>query len=592
MYFPAEEINAIVNNEKDLSKNGYKYKHITNVNDLVKYGYSYIDPCWIVNQKYIQTPNEDLKLIDKVDTYMRYLCNPKISSRDPNKDHKYRTHLINMSLFRTNAKLSFEVFLFYYHFIQNNSLFRFERYYDKIFDQFNDFNIKPYKKLKEKPPFLLINIFPGAGKSTTLECLAAHMLYTNADRRILYLTHTMRLAQERSQGIKSIFGDKKDILGFNAIYASTNYTLSQNTNSKANWKLAQGSERSGFAARTTGSYLSGEDGGNEGNKNEYGVDGMIICDDLIDTAEAFKSEVKREAVSDKFHASIIERLRGRYSTIIAVEQRMHQDDLTNSIITKLSTQHKINHVVIPAINEDGTLNHTKKTKEQLMALANSDSPLDKFVFYSQYQQAPIAWAGNLFNVSKISSIKTSDFAHEKHNLKHVFLVCDFAYKEKGADYTVACLFGVEYDRREPHRRFELILIDLLRERGCPMDITKKLNNLFINWKDRLWTGSRNLDKISFYIEDTSPDAFRSYIDSKYFNMRVMQRKTQSKVQRAQKILNVFHGGNLLISNECRHVNTLKDEMSKFSSEKGSKGHKHDDIVDCIIDGLNIRLSMR
>lgn len=151
---------------------------------------------------------------------------------------------------------------------------------------------------------------------------------------------------------------------------------------------------------------------------------LIVIDDPLNAAEA-QSEAARKRVIDWFGGSLVSRLNDkRTGTIVAVMQRLHEDDLAGHVLRQGGWE----HLDLPAIAvEEQTLqlgpekSHLRRVgdvlhpeREDLAALEALKRELGGMMFSAQYQQRPVPLEGNLvrrawFRYFKLSSLPPTTY---------------------------------------------------------------------------------------------------------------------------------------------------------------------------------------
>jgi predicted phage terminase large subunit-like protein len=132
---------------------------------------------------------------------------------------------------------------------------------------------------------------------------------------------------------------------------------------------------------------------------------LIVIDDPLNAAEA-QSETARKRVIDWFGGSLVSRLNDkRTGAIVAVMQRLHEDDLAGHVLRQGGWE----HLDLPAIAvEEQSLqlgpgrSHLRSVgdalhpeREGLAALEALKRELGGMMFSAQYQQRPVPLEGNL-----------------------------------------------------------------------------------------------------------------------------------------------------------------------------------------------------
>ncbi len=163
-------------------------------------------------------------------------------------------------------------------------------------------------------------------------------------------------------------------------------------------------------AKETGLELVTSQGGSRyatsvgGTLTGRGAD-LIIVDDPLNANEAY-SEAARKRVIDWYGGALVSRLNDKQTgSIIAVMQRLHEDDLAGHLLR----QGGWNHLNMPAIAfEDETIQlgrgatHLRRSgdilhpeRESRAALEAIKAEVGSLLFSAQYQQQPVPVEGNL-----------------------------------------------------------------------------------------------------------------------------------------------------------------------------------------------------
>ena len=191
---------------------------------------------------------------------------------------------------------------------------------------------------------------------------------------------------------------------------------------------------------------------------------MLIVDDLMKAADA-TSAVERLRVKEFYEQTLFSRLNDkRTGSIIAIQQRLHEDDLAGYLIGKGGFTH-LNLRAEAEDDEEFDLGggRTKRrlkgealfeAREPLPVLAKIKMDIGTWAFEAQYQQNPTAPNGNLIRWSKIA---TYDEAPEREQLLHVVQSWDVAVTATPtSDYSVCTTWG--------YFEKSWLLLDLLRYR--------------------------------------------------------------------------------------------------------------------------------
>jgi predicted phage terminase large subunit-like protein len=225
-----------------------------------------------------------------------------------------------------------------------------------------------------------------------------------------------------------------------------------------------------WAKETGGEFVTTLGGGRYatsvgGTLTGRGAD-LIIIDDPLNANEA-QSEVARKRVIDWFGGSLVSRLNDKRSgAIVAVMQRLHEDDLAGHVLR----QGGWTHIDLPAIAvEDqvftladgrtqsrgaGDLLHPER--EDADALEAVKREIGSMMFSAQYQQRPVPLEGNLIRRGWFRYFSAGGLPAPTHVTK-IVQSWDVAMQTGDTnDYSVCTTWRAE--------RHDVYLIDVFRGR--------------------------------------------------------------------------------------------------------------------------------
>lgn len=181
--------------------------------------------------------------------------------------------------------------------------------------------------------------------------------------------------------------------------------------------------------------------GSEGTITGYGAGGMdnsefrgaIIIDDPHKAGEA-DSDVSRQGVLDWFQTTMESRKNNPDTPIIAIMQRLHEEDLAGWLINGGNGE-EWETVIIPAINEDGTSFWEKKFPIDMLHRLERTNP---YVFAGQYLQLPAPKDGGTFKPANIQIIDALP-----HGIKWIRGWDLASTVKKTSDYTSSTKLGIK-----------------------------------------------------------------------------------------------------------------------------------------------------
>lgn len=407
--------------------------------------------------------------------------------------------------------------------------------------------------VNEKPN-LLINIPVGAGKSLITELFITWTFARNPQVKHLYVSHSdlliTKLSRETLDIIESIYW--QDLF---------DHPLDQKSSTQYNFQDA--GTRSGMTAAPIGSALTGIDAGNPAID---GFNGALIIDDPLDVSNA-NSEVMLNECIRNYTDKLKTRLRTNHTPIILIMQRLNTNDLAQYVMDAETDDWDV--VCIKAYDEEKKQSFwEEKFPAHKMELLKIRTPE---LYYSQYQQEPRATGGSLF---------TKDM-FQIDELPNMFdftaIVADTAYRAtERSDWTVFLALG------KANGRF--YVLDIKRARVNSDKIVEYFLPFMKTWSCRD-------DFIGTYIE---PKGHGIYLNQ-FFNQEGIPTQSElilkefykdrkrDKVIRANVILPDVYNFKVTFSSDMDRA-TVQDCISECIEFPDGR---HDDMVDCIIDGAKL-----
>lgn len=394
--------------------------------------------------------------------------------------------------------------------------------------------------------FIIINIPPRSGKTKILEALACWQLAYFTDSQIIYTSYSAELAMTSVRFImdtmqaawyRKYFGD---VLG--KIQRADNFTT---TAGGRVYSAGTGGTLTGFGA---------------GLKRCAG--GYICIDDPAKPGEA-QSKVESQLLRDWFEMTLKSRRNSSiYTPIIICAQRLAVDDLPGYILKNYKAE-DIEHIKIPAImNGKSIIPETITTMELL-----EWQRINPYTFQSQYQQEPIIAGGNLF---KIDAFNYYDADPSTMKWDNKVIVCDTSFKTKEwNDFTVLQCWGKCGGRA--------YLIDQVRGKwetpqlpGLIKTFWNKHNGEESGWVRKL--------VVEEHASGTSLIQGLRQEGVPVYGVR----RQKDKVSRAKDVTQWVASGLVMLPANARWLPTFLDEVGSFREDGKSA---HDDVVDCLVDGL-------
>src|SRR4051794_12291835 len=261
---------------------------------------------------------------------------------------------------------------------------------------------------------VVINVPPGSSKTELVAInLIARGLALNPRARFLHISYSDDLALLNSETAKEIVASDE----YQALWP---LTIADDAKSKKRWNvMSDGKKAGGVYAVSLGGQITGFRAGHMAP----GFQGAIILDDLLKADEAY-SPAAIKAANRRLLSTVKSRKANPATPVILIMQRVGENDPTG-FIKGGNLPGKWEYVTIPALIDDdyvatlpeklralvvdtprddkGRFSYWpyKEPLEDMLALeagkgADADgNVVSRFVFSSQYQQAPRAIGGNV-----------------------------------------------------------------------------------------------------------------------------------------------------------------------------------------------------
>jgi len=409
---------------------------------------------------------------------------------------------------------------------------------------------------------LALNLPVGAGKSLLVEYFISWCFARDVNNAFVYVSHSDTLINKLSNETKDIVQHEIWIILFDSV-------LKKSEKSKVNWGFDESINRTGLTAGVMGGSITGLDAG---NPNVEGFSGALIIDDPID-ASNIRHELARTDCIGFYENKLSTRRRTPTTPTILIMQRLHIEDLTGYL--KEMYPDEFDFLSIPALDEDGVSFWAERFPVTELNQIRDKTPNK---YYSQYQQIPTAEGGNLL---KLDWFKFVDEVPAYYD--YTFVTADTAYKDKQQnDFTVFIYWGVKFFN---NNRKILYLIDMKRKQIKAIDVE--------GWIDP-WLKPKIIQGYRYtWIEDKGHGIMlnQSFSIKGYHIPDEEQHKKylmrgKDKVERANNAMPWIDKKehNVYINNNIKDIEALRKELAGFPNVK------HDDIVDCVVDGINIALT--
>lgn len=411
---------------------------------------------------------------------------------------------------------------------------------------------------------LFINIEPRSGKTEFLINFMGFCLAHYSRCKFIYTSYSSVIATKQTESLRELLMLRE----YQKLFPDTK--VSQNSSAKDDFKTTTGGEI--FAVGESGS-LTGRGAGVKGVTDRF--TGAIIIDDILKPAEAASDSV-RQARTEWFTKTLLSRRNnGDQTPIIAIGQRLHEDDMFGHIIDGKLDGYKWDGLILPSLDDDNNI----LIPENESAVRGLER-ISPYEFAAQYQQNPVPAGGGIFKKDWFIEMPIEP------QIIASFITVDCAETQKAwNDATVFSFFGVYRIEQKgvSTEFFGLHWIDCMEIRVEPHE----LEGMFLEfWSECM---SHYAKPHYVYPEKKSTGTTLASVLTKVRGMIVIPIERggdQNKIARFLGCQPYIKGGQVSFTQGAKHVKDCKDHMSKITA---NNSHRHDDIADTLADGINIAL---
>ena len=437
---------------------------------------------------------------------------------------------------------SFEHFVRVFHYYTTREQFIFRPFHKELSDK-----LMAYVTGKNEKQNLYIGISPRAGKSQLCIYFIAWSYAFNRNSNFIYTSYSGNLCLKHSKIIRSIIQSEM----FQKVFG---VCVDRNTSAGDLWRIMDGGE---FRAVPMGGAITGFGAGTFADR--FG--GAIIVDDFL-KADDYKSKAEKQNTIDIFENTLKSRKnRPAKDPTIIIAQRLAKDDLIEYIQQKYPDEWDF--YVIPALNEETGESFWEERYPAKMLLTMKEQ--NPFLFYSQYQQAPIAQGGGVIKH------EWWRFYKDMHDqpYRRIFITADTANKTKEwNDYTAIGIWGVTQSNR-------LRLLDMSHAKMEIPELQSTLLALWDKWK--MGIGSCRCSAI--YIEDKASGTQVIQMLRRIGGLPIMPvTPEKDKYTRVLDAVPQIVAGNVELPESENHQ-ISREFLSESDVFSADDSHAHDDMVD-------------
>lgn len=474
-------------------------------------------------------------------------------------DKIVETILANPREGRLALSASLRNFISFFHWYMYHQRFEFKYFHDLIIRKLEGIVFERAEKKN-----LIINLPPRFGKSTIMKYFCAWSYMVNSQSNCIYTSYSDDLANSFSKDIR-------DIVTSDAFVKLTGIKLNKSKSGADYWATNAGG---GFRAAPIGGSIIGFGFGWSGD----GYGGCCLVDDANRGTSA-KSQAELQNTVDFYVNNVKTRANNQAkSPIVLIMQRIGIDDLTGYILENEAQDWDV--VKIPALNEEtGEALWEERISAQELLKIKEATP---HVYYGMYQQEPIVLGGSV--------IKSEWFKYysqkEEYSYQYTFITSDTAQKKGEAnDFSVFSFWGKTFDNK-------LHLLDMVRGKWEADELRQQVKLCWEKWSHF------KTPPYGFYIEDKSSgigvlQEIRKTDPIPLLPItRARFKNDQGVMVAADKFSRVMTMNPYLVNGWVYLPNSEKDVISsQLLSEcvafRADLGHKHDDMVDCLADAVDI-----
>lgn len=439
---------------------------------------------------------------------------------------------------------------------------------------------------------VVFNVPPGSGKTETLSIHAPIWTMLKCQKvRNLNISFSDTLTKRNSRRSREIVTSQE----FQHLWPHA-----IGVNQADEWQLlnADGKVKAEVISRAASGQITGSRGGYQ----MPGFSGWINLDDFDKPLDVF-SEVKRK----KAHQTLTNTIRSRRGNksqknptpIIAIQQRLHTDD-SSAFMLSGGMGMSFESVIIPALIDESYIDSLpnwlrgecwKSIKDSekirgywsywpeneyigdLIALWDTDD----YTFQSQYMQNPIALGGNVFASDWWKFYGEGEERPTPDKYDYRFITADTAQKTKEHnDWSVVCEWG--------RIKEDILLIDMIRGKWE----APELKTNFEAFISESWRKNRQLGALrKIYVEDKASGTGLIQDVGRRTPIKITAlQRSKDKVTRAMDAQPVVKAGRVWLPAEQSFTTEFIAEHSAFTYDDT---HKHDDIVDNLIDAVTEEL---
>lgn len=407
---------------------------------------------------------------------------------------------------------------------------------------------------------LMINIPPGHHKSTILSYWVTWCLGKYPDCNFLYISYAKPLAAKHTANIKEIM----TLPEYSLIFPATK--LDPKSQAKDNFKTTRGGSVVAFGS--SGS-ITGQDAGLPGQDR---FTGAVLMDDMHKPDEVH-SDTMREAVWDNYNQTIKYRPRDFARVpLICMGQRLHEEDICAKLLEK-KDGYAWEQVVLQSLDvHDNALYPEVFAREALLI----EREINRYSFFSQHQQEPVPAGDALFKADWFLELDVEP------KMLATFITVDTAETDKSwNDATVFMFLGIYMT---PNKKLAVHCLKAAELRVEPY----QLESEFMQFYSRCAMYKVPPEICAIEKKSTGVTLISVLRKTQGISIREIERNIihGSKTQRFLDIQPFISQKLFTLPADATHTKLVVNQMIKITA---NNTHAHDDIADCVADGIRLAL---
>lgn len=444
---------------------------------------------------------------------------------------------------------SFELFVQVFHYYMEREQFIFMPFHKEIAKK-----LTAYVNGTNEKQNLYLGLSPRSGKSKLSIYFIAWSYAINPACNFIYTSYSGDLCIKHSKMVRNIIMSEL----FTTVFG---ITVDRATSASDLWRIQDNGE---FRAVAMGGAITGFGAGTFAN--QFG--GAIIVDDFL-KADDYKSKAEKQNVIDIFENTLRSRKnRPAKDPTIIIAQRLAKDDLIDYIKAKYPNEWDF--FVIPALNEQTEESFwEERYPAKMLKQMKEENP---FLFYSQYQQAPIAMGGGVIKHNWWQYYKDK----EDTRYRKIFITADTAVKTKEwNDYTAIGCWGLTIGNK-------LRMLDMIHGKFEIPELQATMLAFWEKWK----MGIGNCHCSEIIIEDKASGMQLIQMLKRVGGLPIHAiTPTKDKLSRVYDVIPQIAAGNVELPVNENHPMS-REFLAEADSFSADDSHEHDDMIDMAVYAID------